>query len=444
MTAGNAARGLLVAAPRSGSGKTVVTLGLMRALTQRGLAVSGAKCGPDYIDPAFHEAATGRPSLNLDSWAMPPALVQALAAQTAQDATHVLVEAHMGLFDGVPGAPGATGSSADIAAVLRLPVLLVLDVSGQSQSAGAVALGCATFDKRLTIAGVILNKCGSDRHIRLSSQAVEQVGLPVVGAIPRTEGLNMMERHLGLVQAREVGSLDMRLDHLARIISKHVAIDRIIDLTRSLALSGNTFAAPALPPPGQRIALADDAAFSFIYPHVLNGWRSAGAEIVTFSPLADQAPPAACDVCWLPGGYPELYAAELAERPAFLDGLRAFAEMRPVHGECGGYMVLGDALETADGVTHRMAGLLGHATSFAKRKLHLGYRDLTLASEGPLGPGGTRLRGHEFHYASVTAAGSDAPFANAVDAYGSDVGAVGGRRGNVSGSFFHAIARGAS
>ena len=444
MSATVSAKGFLIAAPRSGSGKTVVTLGLMRALTQRGLAVAGAKCGPDYIDPAFHEAATGRQSLNLDSWAMSPALLQSLAAATARSASHVLVEAHMGLFDGVPGAPGATGSSADIAAVLSLPVLLVLDVSGQSQTAGAVALGCATFDKRLTVAGVILNKCGSDRHIRLSTQAIEQVGLPVVGAIPRTEGLNMMERHLGLVQAREVGSLDARLDHLAGIIARHVDIDRVIELSRPLLLAPSQTVDAALPPPGQRIALADDAAFSFIYPHVLNGWRAAGAEIHAFSPLQDDAPSESADVCWLPGGYPELYAAELAARPRFLDSLRAFAQTRPVHGECGGYMVLGEALQTADGETHRMAGLLGHATSFAKRKLHLGYRDITLSAPGPLGTPGTHLRGHEFHYASVTALGDDAPFATAIDAYGNNVGNVGGRRGNVSGSFFHAIARAAA
>lgn len=434
------ARGLVIAAPRSGSGKTVVTLGLMRALTQRGHTVAGAKCGPDYIDPAFHEAATGQQSLNLDSWAMPPPLLQSLASDTAQAASIALVEAHMGLFDGVPGPAGATGSSADIAALLGLPVLLVLDVSGQSQSAGAVALGCATFDKRLTVGGVILNRCGSERHVRLSSQAVREAGLPVVGAIPRTEGLNMMERHLGLVQAREVGSLDMRLDHLAGVIGKHVDIDAVVALARPLQTGQTRAIAPALPPPGQRIALADDAAFSFIYPHVLNGWRAAGAEVTTFSPLRNEGPPAHCDVCWLPGGYPELYAAELSKCAAFLDAVRAFAEKSPVHGECGGYMVLGETLETADGQTHAMAGLLGHATSFAKRKLHLGYRALTLLDDGALGRRGASVRGHEFHYASVVSAGDDAPLASALDAYGNDVGPVGGRRGNVSGSFFHAIA----
>jgi cobyrinic acid a,c-diamide synthase len=307
-----------------------------------------------------------------------------------------------------------------------------------------VALGCATFDRRLTVAGVILNKCGSERHIRLASLAIAQAGLPVVGAIPRTEGLNMMERHLGLVQAREVGSLDTRLDHLASIISRHVDVDRIAALAAPMQADTQAHAAPALAPPGQRIALADDAAFSFIYPHVLSGWRAAGAQISTFSPLKGEAPPDGCDVCWLPGGYPELYAAELSESADFLDGVRRFAATRPVYGECGGYMVLGEAIETADGVTHRMAGLLGHATSFAKRKLHLGYRDLMLHTDGALGPAGTRVRGHEFHYASVTAAGHDQPFATATDAYGNDLGGIGGRRGHVSGSFFHAIARVAS
>lgn len=437
----SSARALVVAAPRSGSGKTVVTLGLMRALSRDGIAVAGAKCGPDYIDPAFHAAATGRPSLNLDSWAMPPALLGELAAAVADEAALVLIEAHMGLFDGVPGPPGATGSSADIAAALGAPVLLVLDVSGQSQSAGAVALGCATFDKRLTIAGVILNKCGSDRHIRLARAAVEQAGLPVVGAIPRTEALTMMERHLGLVQAREVGSLDVRLDHLADTIARHVDVDRVVALAAPIARA-STLPAAAVPlrPPGQRIALADDAAFSFVYPHVLNGWRRSGAELRLFSPLADAAPPAECDACWLPGGYPELYAAELASRLTFLDGLRAFAAAKQVHGECGGYMLLGNTLQTADGETHVMAGLLGHSTSFARRKLHLGYRHLTLCADGPTGPHATQIRGHEFHYASVTDPGDDAPYATAGDAYGNDVGAVGGRRGNVTGSFFHAIA----
>lgn len=435
------ALGLLIAAPRSGSGKTVVSLGLMRAYAQRGLSVAGAKCGPDYIDPAFHGAATGRSSFNLDSWAMSPALLASLMETVASDASHVFVEAHMGLFDGVPGQPGRTGSSADIAAALGVPVLLVLDVSGQSQSAGAVALGCAKFDPRINIAGVILNRCGSERHIRLARGAIESAGLRVAGAIPRTEALNMMERHLGLVQAREVGSLDARLDHLASTIGKYVDLDLVLRLAAPIVPVAQTYPIGVpVRPPGQRIALADDAAFSFTYPHVLGGWQRAGAEVHRFSPLADEPPPADCDACWLPGGYPELYAAELAERHAFQEGVRAFGQTKPVHGECGGYMVLGETLQTADGAVHRMAGLLGHSTSFARRKLHLGYRQLRLVADGPTGPAGLQTRGHEFHYASVTDAGSDAPYATATDAYGNDAGSIGGRRGLITGSFFHAIA----
>ena len=194
-------------------------------------------------------------------------------------------------------------------------------------------------------------------------------------------------------------------------------------------------------PPGQRVALAHDAAFSFIYPHLLRGWREAGAEIVPFSPLADQPPPAGCDVCWLPGGYPELHAEALAAAGRFRSGLAGFAATRPVHGECGGYMVLGAQLEDAAGVSHAMTGLLSHATSFAKRRMNLGYREATLLTDSAIGPAGAVVRGHEFHYARVTDPGSDLPLATLRDGLGQDLGPGGGRRGAVTGSFFHAIAR---
>jgi len=435
------APGILVAAPRSGSGKTTLTLGLMRALARRGLAVRGAKCGPDYIDPAFHAAATGRPSLNLDSWAMPASLVASLAAETAAGCDLVVAEALMGLFDGVEGAPeGATGSSADVAAAAGWPVLLVLDVSGASQSAGAVAAGFAAFDPRLRIAGVVLNRTGSDRHARLARAGVERAGLSVLGVLPRDGVPGLPERHLGLVQAEETADLDRHLDALADAAERHLDLDRIVASAGARAWDAGEAPVP-LPPPGQRVALARDAAFSFVYPHVLAGWRAAGAEIATFSPLADEPPPEACDCAWLPGGYPELNAGRLAANARFLDGLRAFAETRPVHGECGGYMVLGAALTDADGAAHPMAGLLGLETSFAARRLHLGYREAAVLSDGPLGPAGTRLRGHEFHYAAVLTDGGDRPFADVADSAGVPVGDRGTRRGRVSGTFFHAIAR---
>jgi cobyrinic acid a,c-diamide synthase len=202
----------------------------------------------------------------------------------------------------------------------------------------------------------------------------------------------------------------------------------------------NLSPAVPLPPPGTRIALAQDEAFSFVYPHVLAGWRRAGAAIVPFSPLQDEAPPEDCDACWLPGGYPELHAGRLAAAERFRAGLARFAASRPVHGECGGYMVLGETLEDAGGVGHRMAGLLSHATSFAKRKLHLGYREARLLAGGSLGKEGARLRGHEFHYAALIEPGTDAPLVELTDAQGNLLGKSGGRRGNVTGTFFHAIA----
>lgn len=433
-------RGFLVAAARSGAGKTTITLGLMRALSRRGLAVAGAKCGPDYIDPAFHAVATGRPSLNLDSWAMPPALIADHLAASAADADVMIAEALMGLHDGVAGPSGRTGSSADIAAATELPVLLVLDVSGQSQTAGAVALGLARFDPRLKVLGAILNRVGSEQHTRLARGAVEAADIPVFGAVPRAAHLAVPERHLGLVQAEEIGGLTALIDAMADHVAAHVDLDALLAATPPLIMTAGAERAIALPPPGQRIALARDAAFSFVYPHLLDGWRRAGAEIVPFSPLAGAGPDESCDVCWLPGGYPELHAGTLAASSC-LDGLRRFAATRPVHGECGGYMVLGAALIDADGARHAMAGLLGHVTSFATRKMTLGYRTATLLADGPLGASGAVLKGHEFHYATVAEAGGDAPFAMAADAHGAAPTPTGGRRGLVSGSFFHAIAR---
>ncbi len=437
------APGLMIAAPRSGSGKTTLTLGLLRAFRRTGLVVGAAKCGPDYIDPPFHQAASGRSSVNLDSWAMPPALLAALARQTASGCDLVICEALMGLFDGVPGAPGRTGSSADVAAAIGWPVLLVLDISGQSQSAAAIVKGCISYDPRITIAGVVLNRVGSPRHARLATDAIEALGIPVIGALPRSGGISLPERHLGLVQAGETTDLEVRLQALAAFVAANVRIDAV----RSLAACTSTAScAPAEPeairPPGQRIAVARDDAFSFLYPHMLQGWRSAGADILFFSPLADDGPDDSCDACWLPGGYPELHAGRLAELSRFFARLRHFAETRPVHGECGGYMVLGTELTDAQGIVHAMAGLLSVTTSFARRKLHLGYRDARLVDDGCLGPAGTQLRGHEFHYASVETTGDDAPFALVADAYGSDPVPAGSRRGFVSGSFFHLIAFG--
>lgn len=434
-------RGLLVAAPRSGSGKTTLALGLQRALARRGHVVRGVKSGPDYIDPAFHAAATGAPSVNADSFAMSDALIAAIVGEAIAGADIVIGEGSMGLFDGIRGPRGRTGASADLAALAGWPVLLVLDVSGHAQSAGAVALGCKAFDERIAIAGVVLNKVASARHRRLTEDGLSRIGIPVLGALARESELALPERHLGLVQAGETQGLEARIERLADNVEAGVDLDAVLAAARPTVLAGS--AQPRrLRPPGNRIALAQDAAFSFVYPHVIAGWRAMGAEIVPFSPLADEAPPEDCDALWLPGGYPELHAGRLCAARTFLEGTRAFAQTRPVHGECGGYMTLGRAITDADGTAHPMLGLLPVETSFAKRKMNLGYRVATLLADGPLGRAGERLVGHEFHYASITwrEAASDCAFAAHADAEGADLGHAGHRVGRVSGTFFHAIA----
>jgi cobyrinic acid a,c-diamide synthase len=433
-------RGLMIAAPRSGSGKTTAALGLLRAFKRRGVDLIGLKSGPDYIDPAFHAAASGREGVNLDSWAMGPSLLAALAARAAGQSALALCEASMGLFDGIPGEPGRTGASADVAAALGMPILLVIDVSGQAQSAAAIVKGCGSYDERLKVAGVIVNRVGSERHRRLVVEAIEAMGVPIVGALPRNDAITLPERHLGLVQAGETEALDARLDAIADFIETHVECDRVLALAGELDFASSAPAPVAVRPPGQRIALARDAAFSFVYPHLVQGWRAAGAEIVPFSPLADEPPPSNCDVCWLPGGYPELHAGRLAAAARFREGLRRFAETRPAHGECGGYMAMGQNLTDASGVAHPMAGLLGVETSFAKRRMTLGYREARIASDCALGSAGSVLRGHEFHYATIVASGADDPFAFVRDVYGATEAPAGSRRGCVTGSFFHVIA----
>src|SRR5581483_8754288 len=306
---------LIVAAPASGTGKTTVTIALIAALKRRGLRVAAAKAGPDYIDPGFHSAAAGSPCVNLDSWAMPPALLDALVAQAADAADLLVIEGVMGLFDGVAGAPRRTGATADLAARYVLPVLLVIDAARQAQSAAAIVRGFASHDPQVRVAGVILN--------RIVSDAIAALGIPVLGAFPRDEAVTLPERHLGLVQAGEHAELAARIDHLAALAEQRIDLDALQRLAGAIAAPR---AAPpaALAPPGQRIALAVDAAFTFIYPHLLEGWRRAGSEIIAFSPLADEAPPENCDCCWLPGGYPELHAGALAAAQRFRAGLARF------------------------------------------------------------------------------------------------------------------------
>lgn len=431
----------MIAAPRSGSGKTTLTIGLLRALRKAGVRVAAAKCGPDYIDTAFHEAACGRPSVNLDSWAMPSDLIVRLAADASKDSDILVCEASMGLFDGVPAQSGRGGSSADVAAVLDLPVILIMDVSGQSQSAAATLQGFKNYDHRIQIAGVVLNRVASPRHFNLVGDGLSKVGIPIMGSLPRSSGIELPSRHLGLIQAGETSDLETRLEELAAFVTEHVLIDQVIAAAGQFATASVRSRNYALRPPGQRIAIAQDRAFSFMYRHILDDWYNCGAEIKTFSPLEDESPSIDCDVCWLPGGYPELHGGRLASAGKFLAGLRDFAASKPVHGECGGYMALGETMTDAAGDTHAMAGLLGLHTSFEKPKLHLGYRNARLAAPGCLGDKGQSMKGHEFHYARILSTGADEPFAFVSDAYGGDPAPAGSRRGQVTGSFFHIVAQ---
>lgn len=427
--------GILISAPSSGTGKTTVMLGLLRALAEDGLKVQPFKSGPDYIDPAFHHAAARRPAFNLDTWAMPPALAGGIAEQ-AEGADIVVAEGSMGLFDGVATrGENGFGSSAETALMMGWPVVLVIDVGGQAQSAAATALGFRTYNPDLPFAGVILNRCASPRHERLARLGMDQAGINVLGVLPRRGDLALPERHLGLIQAVEHPDLEEAITGYAAFLREHVDLSAI----KAAARAGDAKTGALPKPPAQRIALARDAAFSFTYPHLLTGWRNAGAEILPFSPLADEAPDPSADLIWLPGGYPELHAGKLAANQTYLAGLRKHAETKPVHGECGGYMALGKTLIDKDGTTHEMAGLLGLVTSYEKRKFHLGYRQATLQAPMLGFDTGARLRGHEFHYTTILEE-PDAPLAQVGDADGNPVPETGSIKRNVTGTFFHLIA----
>lgn len=395
-------------------------------MRDQGIDVASAKSGPDYIDPQFHHLATGRPCLNLDPWAADPEQLRARAASISCDT--LVIEGAMGLFDGA-GVRGL-GSTADLARALQLPVLLVLDSSRMSHGAGALIAGLRDWAPDLTFVGVILNKIGSARHGAMVKASVERV-LPVLGAVPRNTELSAPSRHLGLVQPTENPNFEIFLSAAGRLVSDTCDLDTLCRAATSLPRA----AAPRpIVPLGQRIAVAKDRAFSFFYPHMLDDWRSQGAEVTFFSPLNDDVPDSDADAIFLPGGYPELHAGRLAGAQRYQSALRAASESKTVYGECGGYMALGAGMVDAQGERHAMAGLLQLETSFEKPIRSLGYRRLS-SMHGPVG--GT-FSAHEFHYATtVTAKG--VPLFTASDADGvklPDMGLVDGR---TSGSFAHLI-----
>ncbi len=421
------AKAIIIAAPSSGSGKTLITLGLVRALKNTGLKVASAKIGPDYIDGRFHEVASGQPCANLDYWAMGFDVCAARLEELGKTHDLVIIEGVMGLFD---GPDGAKGSTADLAEKLGIPVILVIDAARQAQSIAAVVHGFSSFRPAVKVAGVILNRVASDRHMSLLLRTMAKTSTKIMGVMRHNDSHVLQSRHLGLVQAMENQQLEDFIETVAAGVARETILDTIVE---SAVEFTNHFQIDEyeLPPLAQKIAIAQDIAFAFGYPHLLQDWRKQGAQLTFFSPLNNEAPNG--DAVFLPGGYPELHAGKLAACSNFLDGLRKHKGM--IYGECGGYMVLGDGLIDQDGTTHAMAGLLPLTTSFATRKLQLGYRQLI-----PLtGPFKRPLRGHEFHYSTIQSQGNAEALFHAQDAAGNDIGKIGQRVGNVMGSYAHII-----
>jgi cobyrinic acid a,c-diamide synthase len=410
-------RVLVVAGTGSGVGKTTVTLGLLEAYGRRGLVVQAFKVGPDFIDPGLHAVVTGRPSYNLDGWMCGREGVLATVRRHAADADLAIVEGVMGCFDGAD-ATGEDGSTAQVAKWLNAPVVLVIDVSGQSRSAAAIVTGFERFDPALEVAAVIANRVGSDLHARWIAEAIRSRCRAVpVGAIPSSKELTLPERHLGLVTATEGVLTENFRSRLAETIEHHIDLDKLF----ALALPLRARALPAQSDLGEaaerrkggeaplrvreallRVGIARDVAFQFYYEENLALLRTAGAELVFWSPLSDAVPDA--DGFYFGGGYPELHAQRLANNTAALKTVRELAERgTPIYAECGGLMYLADALEDLDGVAHPMVGVLPTTVRMRPRRMTLGYREVRFTADNPLGVAGTVARGHEFHYSTLDA-----------------------------------------
>lgn len=423
------ANGLVVAAPRTGSGKTLVTLGLLAALRRRGLDVRPAKTGPDYIDAAILGRVAGTPAINVDPWAMRGPRLKALAARHGAGADLLVVEGVMGLFD---AAADGKGSTADLSATLGLPVILVLDADRQGQSIAALAVGFAGFRPDVEVAGLIVNRVATTRHETMLRAALEPLGIPLLGVLPRRDALILPQRHLGLVLPGEVAAFDTVVAAAATAIEDFVDLNRLVALSRPLPRP--TRRSGGLAPLGQRIAVARDEAFAFVYEHLLRDWRARGAEVSFFSPLGDEPAKTDSDAVFLPGGYPELHGARLAHAALFHHSLVAARDRGALlYGECGGYMVLGEVLRDKLGTPHRMAGLLPIVTDISRPRRTLGYR--RLRQSGAL-PWPTNLLGHEFHYSD---GGSGEPLFEATDALGTQLPPMGSVVGRVMGSYAHVI-----
>ncbi|WP_206378397.1 cobyrinate a,c-diamide synthase [Sneathiella limimaris] len=428
---------LMIAAPASGSGKTTVTLALLRAFRNKGVQVTSFKTGPDYIDPVFHHHASGHPCQNLDPWGMQNTTLDYTLHDIGKHAELVIGEGVMGLFD---GARDGTGSTADLAAQYQIPIILVMTAKGQAASAGAVLHGFNQFRKNTKIAGVIFNQVSSPAHGEFLKKAAEDLDIPCLGLIPKKDHLALPSRHLGLVQAGEMPELESFLEEAAELITTSVDLDSLQSFASIPKISSNEDAIGPLFQ-ASHIAIAKDAAFTFIYPHLLKRSGKAGQHITYFSPLADEAPDPRTDFIYLPGGYPELHLEALAKAHHFREALQtAKKKSIPIFGECGGYMVMGQEIIGKDGLAYPMTGLLSHRTSFETPKIHLGYRKLRLLKDSPFGSVGQKLRAHEFHYASeLIDELKTTPLFSVTDANGVSKGSVGECDGSAFGSFLHLI-----
>jgi cobyrinic acid a,c-diamide synthase len=392
---------VVIAGASSGVGKTTVTLGLLEAFRRRGLTVQAFKVGPDFIDPGFHELVTGRPSFNLDGWMCGERHVKETVARRAGDVDLAIVEGVMGCFDGLDGT-GDEGSTAQVAKWLGAPVVLVLDVEAQARSAAAVALGFERFDADLHVAGVIANRVAGDAHAQWVRDAIARsCRAAVLGAIPRDETLALRERHLGLVTADEGTLTAERRRRLAEVVERSIDLDALLELASPLRAGAPAESPATASPRRARIGVARDTAFCFYYRDNLARLEAAGAELVFWSPMTDQALPPV-DGLYFGGGYPEMHARVLTGNASVRDAVRGFAEAGgPIYAECGGLMYLADALEDLDGVSHAMVGVLPTTVRMRPRRLSLGYTEVTLTGDTPLGAVGSVARGHEFHYSSI-------------------------------------------
>lgn len=406
---------VVIAAPMSGSGKSTVTTGLLAALSA-GQTAQGFKVGPDYIDPGYHTAATGRISRNLDAWLTTPEQVKGTFARGVADADIAIIEGVMGLFDGYE-AKTETGSTAQVAKLLGAPVVLVIDVSKMARSAGAIALGLRDYDGSLNVAGVICNKVGSDKHAAWVTEAVEEVGLPVLGCLQRDDGLQIPERHLGLHTATERGDeLDAFLAHAADAMTRYIDMARLREIAASASPLTVDVSQHAIKTARVRIAVARDEAFCFYYEDNFDLLRSAGAEIVFFSALHDESLPDNIGGIYLGGGYPELYAATLADNAGMRRALgKAIMAGVPTYAECGGLMILTDGITALNGKTYPMVGVLPGESQMQPR-LTMGYRTVTASTDSPLLKQGDQVRGHEFHYSDWSNRPVDLPYAYDISA----------------------------